>query len=142
MPNALLTGVYSPNLFPVAEDKNDGYIALISKILTDAKVPVTSYTIGGVNDAFLVAQALKAAGKNLTRKGFLDAMTKTATFKTASFVPFKGDTHQAYTGYYVGQYGADMVQKKVSGVYETDSANGAVTVSTFTRPAAPANLLP
>ena len=49
---------------------------------------------------------------------------------------------QAYTGYYVGQYGADMVQKKVSGVYETDSANGAVTVSTFTRPAAPAKLIP
>ena len=142
VPNALLTGVYSPNLFPVAEDKADGYITLITKILTDAKVPVTSYTIGGVNDAYLVAQALKAAGKNLTRKGFLAAMAKADTFKTAAFVPFKGDTHQAYTGYYVGQYGKDMVQKKVSSVYETDSASGAVTVSTFTRPAAPANLLP
>lgn len=140
---AMLAGVYSPNLFPVAEDTADPYIALISKILTDAGVPVTSYTIGGVNDAYLTAQALKAAGKNLTRKGFLAAMAKADTFKTAAFVPFKGAGHQGYTGYYVGQYDKNLVQKRASaGVYETDSANGAVTVSTFTRPAAPAKLLP
>lgn len=143
VPKALLTGVYSPNLFPVAEDASDPYIALISKILTDAGVPVTSYTIGAVNDAYLTAQALKAAGKNLTRKGFLAAMAKAETFKTAAFVPFKGDTHQAYTGYYVGRYDAKLVQQRASaGVYETDSANGPVVLSTFTRPAAPAKLLP
>jgi ABC-type branched-subunit amino acid transport system substrate-binding protein len=36
VPKALLTGVYSPNVLPVAEDTSDPYIALISKILTDA----------------------------------------------------------------------------------------------------------
>ncbi len=143
VPKALLTGVYSPNVLPVAEDSSDAYIALISKILTDAKVPVTSYTIAAVNNAYLVAQAIKAAGKNLTRAGLLTAMTKTATFKTAAFVPYKGDTHQGYTGFYVGRYDASLVQKRASaGVYETDNASGAVTLSTFVRPAAPAKLIP
>ncbi len=143
VPKALLTGVYSPNFLPVAEDTSDGYIALISKILNGAGVPVTSYTIGAVNDAYLVAQAIKAAGKKLTRKGLLIAMRKAAKFKTAAFVPFKGATHQGYSGYYIGRYDANLVQQRVSaGTYETDSGSGAVTLSTFHRPAAPANLLP
>lgn len=143
VPKALLTGVYSPNVLPVAEDTADPYIALISKILTDAKVPVTSYTIAAVNNAYLVAQAIKAAGKKLTRAGLLTAMTKTASFKTAAFVPYKGDTHQGYTGFYVGRYDASLVQKRASaGVYETDNGSGAVALSTFTRPAAPAKLIP
>jgi len=143
VPKALLTGVYSPNVLPVAEDASDPYIALISKILNDAKVPVTSYTIAGVNNAYLVAQALKAAGKKLTRVSLLKAMAKTAKFKTAAFVPFMGDTHQGYTGFYVGRYDAQLVQRRASaGVYETDSASGAVALSTFVRPAAPAKLIP
>ncbi|MHB0927832.1 MAG: ABC transporter substrate-binding protein [Candidatus Nanopelagicales bacterium] len=143
VPKALLTGVYSPNFLPVAEDASDGYIALITKILGAANVPVTSYTIGAVNDAYLVAQAIKAVGKKLTRKGLIAAMAKAANFKTAAFVPFKGATHQGYSGYYIGRYGADLVQKRVSaGVYETDSGSGPVQLSTFNRPAAPANLLP
>lgn len=143
VPKALLTGVYSPNVLPAAEDTSDPYIALISKILTDAKVPVTSYTIAAVNNAYLVAQAIKAAGKKLTRAGLLAAMTQTANFKTAAFVPFKGDTHQGYTGFYVGRYDAQLVQRRVSaGVYETDSGSGAVSLTSFVRPAAPAKLIP
>lgn len=143
VPKALLTGVYSPNVLPAAEDASDPYIALISKILTDAKVPVTSYTIAAVNNAYLVAQAIKAAGKKLTRAGLLAAMTQTANFKTAAFVPFKGDTHQGYTGFYVGRYDAQLVQRRVSaGVYETDSGSGAVSLTSFVRPAAPAKLIP
>lgn len=143
VPKALLTGVYSPNFLPVAEDGTDGYIALISKMLGAAGVPVTSYTIGGVNDAYLVAQAIKAAGRKLTRKGLIAAMAKAASFKTAAFVAFRGDTHQGYSGYYIGRYDSNLVQQRVSaGTYETDSGSGAVTLSTFSRPAAPANLLP
>ena len=135
--------MYSPNFLPVAEDGSDGYIALISKILGAAGVPVTSYTIGGVNDAYLVAQAIKAAGKKLTRKRLIAAMAKAASFKTAAFVAFRGDTHQGYSGYYIGRYDTNLVQQRVSaGTYETDSGSGAVTLSTFSRPAAPANLLP
>lgn len=143
VPKALLTGVYSPNVLPVAEDSSDPYIALISKILTDAKVPVTSYTIAAVNNAYLVAQAIKAAGKKLTRAGLIKAMAKASTFKTAAFVPYKGDTHQGYTGFYVGRYDAQLVQRRASaGVYETDSASGAVALTSFVRPAAPAKLIP
>ncbi len=143
VPKALLAGVYSPNFLPVAEDTSDGYIALISRILSAAGVPVTSYTIGGVNDAYLVAQAIKAAGKRLTRKGLIKAMARAASFKTAAFVAFKGDTHQGYSGYYIGRYDANLVQQRASaGVYETDSGSGPVTLSTFRRPAAPASLLP
>lgn len=143
VPKALLTGVYSPNVMPAAEETGDAYISLITKILTAAKVPVTSYTIAGVNNAYLVAQAIKAAGKKLTRAGLLKAMAKASTFKTAAFVPFKGDTHQGYTGFFIGRYDASMVQKRVSsGVYETDSGSGPVAITSFVRPAAPAKLIP
>lgn len=143
VPKVLLTGVYSPNVMPAPEDTTDGYIALISKILTDAKVPVTSYTVAGVNNAYLVAQAIKAAGKNLTRKGLLAAMAKASSFKTAAFVPYDGKTRQGYNGFYIGRYDASLLQKRVStGVYQSDSAAGAVSVSTFNRPAAPAKLVP
>lgn len=145
VPKALLTGVHSPNVMPVAESTSDGYIKLISDILTKAGVPVTSYTIAGVNNAYIAAQAIKAAGKNLTRKGLITALeTKSSTFKTASFVPYRvsASSHQGYSGFYIGQYDKNLVQQKVSDVYETDSGSGAVRKSTFTRPAAPAKLVP
>ena len=143
VPKALLTGVYSPNVMPAPEDSADPYIALISKILTDAKVPVTSYTVAAVNNAYLVAQAIKAAGKNLTRKGLIAAMGRASTFKTAAFVPYDGRTRQGYSGFYIGRYDTSLIQKRVStGVYTTDSGSGAVSMSTFNRPAAPAKLVP
>jgi len=143
VPKALLTGVYAPNLMPAPEDTSDPYMALIAKILTDAKVPVTSYTVAGVNNAYLVAQAIKAAGKNLTRKGLLNAMTKASSFKTAAFVAYDGASRQGYNGFFIGRYDASLIQKRAStGVYQTDSGSGAVVASTFNRPAAPAKLLP
>lgn len=143
VPKVLLTGVYSPNVLPAPENTTDPYIALFAKILGDAKVPVTSYTVAAVNNAYLVAQALKAAGKKLTRKGLIAAMAKASTFKTAALVAYDGSTHQGYNGFYIGRYDASLLQKQVSAsVYQTDSGSGAVTASTFTRPAAPAKLLP
>lgn len=143
VPKALLTGVYSPNVLPAPEDTADPYIGLISKILTDAKVPVTSYTIAGVNNAYLVAQAIKAAGKNLTRKKLLAAMKRASTFKTAAKVPYDGATQQGYAGFFIGRYDTSLLQKQVSpSVYQTDSGSGPVVASTFTRPAAPAKLVP
>ena len=143
VPKALLTGVYSPNLLPAPEDTADPYIALISKILTDAKVPVTSYTVAAVNNAFLVAQGIKAAGKNLTRAGLLKAMTNAAKFKTAAFTAYDGASRQGYNGFFIGRYDTSLIQKRAStGVYQTDSGSGAVVASTFTRPAAPAKLIP
>ncbi len=143
VPKVLLTGVYSPNVMPAPENTSDPYIALISKILTDAGVPVTSYTVAGVNNAFLVAQAIKAAGKKLTRKGLLAAMSKASGFKTAALVAYDGASRQGYNGFFVGRYDTSLVQKQVSAsVYQTDSGSGAVVASTFSRPAAPAKLIP
>jgi hypothetical protein len=54
-----------------------------------------------------------------------------------------GDTHQGYTGFYVGRYDAQLVQRRASaGVYETDSGSGPVALTSFVRPAAPAKLIP
>ena len=143
VPKVLLTGVYSPNVLPAPEDTSDGYIALISKLLTDAKVPVTSYTVAAVNNAYLVAQAIKASGKNLTRKRLLASLRNASKFKTAALVPYDGATRQGYSGFFIGRYDTSLLQKRVSAaVYQTDSASGSVVASTFTRPAVPANLLP
>jgi branched-chain amino acid transport system substrate-binding protein len=60
-----------------------------------------------VNTAYLLAQAIKAAGPNPTRQGLIDAIqAKGSSFRTAAVVPFvvSKSSHQGLSGYWMGQY--------------------------------------
>jgi len=60
-------------------------------------------------------------------------------------LPTQKTTHEAFTGYWIGEYDAATVLQPVDGkrvVYTTDSANGPVTVSKYERPAISADALP
>ena len=132
----LTNSLYSPNVIPT--DPTDPYVKLISDILTAKKVPVTTYTLAGVNNAYLLVQAIKSLGANVTRAGLVKALEKSSTFKTASLagVNYTAKDRPGYAGLFIGKY-TNGVQSKVSDVFETDAKSGAVKVSTFKRPAAP-----
>lgn len=139
--NPLTNSLYSPNTIAAPTDTTDPYVKLISDILTAKKQPVTSYTLAGVNNAYLLVQAIKSMGKNVTRAGLVKALERSSTFKTASLsgVNFTATNRPGYAGLFIGKY-TNGVQSKISDVFETDAKNGPVRVSTFKRPAAPTAL--
>lgn len=137
----LTNALFSPNTIAAPTDTTDPYVKLISDILTAKKQPVTSYTLAGVNNAYLLVQAIKSMGKNVTRAGLVKALERSSTFKTASLsgVNFTATNRPGYAGLFIGKY-TNGVQSKISDVFETDAKNGPVRVSTFKRPAAPTAL--
>jgi hypothetical protein len=101
-----------------------------------------------MSNAFLAVQAIKAAGKNLTRKGLIQTIeTKGASLPHPFLTPlgYSTTSHVGATGYWVGTYGATGALTPDGGkytVYTTDSGTGAVVESTYKRPAMPAKGLP
>ena len=101
-----------------------------------------------MNSAFVAAQALKAAGKNPTRKSLLMAIAANgANFASAALVPlnYSKSSHVGYNGYWFGKYSPTGDLKPIDGkyvLYTTDSESGAVVKSTWKRPAMPAKGLP
>jgi len=144
---ALLTGVYTPSfLMPITDTKNP-FVSQIKVIADKNNLPWNFYTYYGISTAYVLAQALKAAGPNLTRQSLVTALqTKSSTFRSAAAVPMliNPKTHQGLTGYWMGQYdGSSVLQRKTSFVILADSApTGGARQANFT-PAGPTpRLLP
>jgi hypothetical protein len=97
-----------------------------------------------MSNAFLVVQALKAAGANLTRKGLIQTIeTKGSTLAHPFLSPlgYSKTSHVGAQGYWVGTYGPTGALTPDGGkytVYTTDSGTGPVVESTYKRPAMPA----
>lgn len=147
-PNAILNGVYTPSFLVPVTDVGNGYVKLMKDIVTNAGLPWNFYTYYGVNTAYVMAQALKAAGPKLSRKNLLRALqTQSASFKSAANVPMRitATSHQGLLGYWMGQYdGAGTLVRKTTGILvagnSTDS--GKVVAATYKPAKAPAKLLP
>lgn len=147
-----IDGVISASFMPDAKDLTDPYVAQFVKINSDYNKGVTfdNYVLAGMNTAMLTVQALRAAGKNLTRDGLMKAIeTKGATFVSAGLVPlgYSESSRVGYTGYWVSQINAKGEGKPYGGkltIYTTDSSatSGTVSVSTFVRPTMPKNGIP
>lgn len=104
---ALLNGVYSPSPFVPITDTGNAYVSQIKTIVEASGLPWNYYTYYGVNSAYMFAQALKAAGPNLTRKGLVKALQEQSkNFRSAAVVPFVATktSHQGLTGVWMGQY--------------------------------------
>jgi len=88
VPNALLEGVYTPSFLPLLQDTSNKYVSETKAIIEGAGVPWTYYSFYGATSAYVFAQALKAAGKDLTRKGLINALqTQSKNFRTPGVVP-------------------------------------------------------
>ena len=143
-------GIVSASFMPDAKDLTDPYVKQFADINTKYNKGITfdNYVLAAMNSAMLTVQALRAAGKDLTREGVMTAIeTKGAKFASAGLVPlgYSATSRIGYNGYWVSQLNAKGEGKPFGGklvVYTTDSGAGAVEVSTFVRPTMPKNGIP
>ncbi len=149
---AMLAGIVSASHAPSPGEATDEYVAAFKKINdqynTGADKTWDNNVLQGMNIAYQTVEALMGTGKNLTRKALINWMeTKGSTLTSAALAPvgYSSKTHEAYTGFWIGEYDATAVLKPVGAsrvVYTTDSGTGPVTISTFKRPAIAADALP
>jgi len=143
-------GIVSASFMPDAKDLTDPYVKQFIDINTKYNKGITfdNYVLSAMNSAMLTVQALRAAGKDLTRAGVISAIeNKGAKFASAGLVPlgYSPTSRIGYNGYWVSQLNAKGEGKPYGGklvVYSTDSGAGAVEVSTFVRPTMPKNGIP
>jgi hypothetical protein len=150
VPLAILNGAIGFNFAPDPQDPTDEYVAEFKKIYAKY-VPGSTFdltVLQGMNTAMLTVQALRAAGKNLTRKGLIAAIkAKGSTFASAGFTPLKysNTSHVGYNGYWIGKYSATGALLPIDGkrtIYTTDSGSGAVKEITSSRAKLPKDGLP
>ena len=143
-------GILAASFFPDAKDSTDEYVKQFTAINTKYNKGVTfdNIVLQGMNSAMLTVQALRAAGKNLTRAGLIKAIeSKGSTFASAGLLPlnYSATSRVGYNGYWFGQLNAKGELKPFGGklsLYTTDSTAGAVTASTFVRKSIPKNGIP
>jgi ABC-type branched-subunit amino acid transport system substrate-binding protein len=141
----LLKGVYAPSFIVPAQDTSNPYVSQMKAIATAAGLEWNFYTYYGINTAYVLAQALKAAGENLTRAGLVQALeNQSKNFRSAAIVPmiFSPKSHQGLTGYFMGQYNANLDVERLTSyvMLATSSSTGIAKKATF-RPAAPTKKL-
>ncbi len=104
---ALINNMYTPSFITAITDTGNPFVSQMKTLVEASGLPWNFYTYYGVNTAYVLSQALKAAGPNLTRAGLVNALqTKASTFRSAASVPFviTPKSHQGLTGYWMGQY--------------------------------------
>jgi len=148
---ATIDGAYAASFFPDAKDTTDPYVAQFMKINEkyNKADSFDNVVLQGMNSAMLTVQALRAAGKNLTRAGLMKAIeSKGSTFASAGLAPlnYSATSRVGYNGYWFGQLNAKGELKPVGGkvtLYTTDSATASAPVlSTYTRKPLPKNGIP
>jgi len=142
---ALLKGVYAPSFLVPAQDTKNAYVSQMQAIAKAAGLEWNFYTYYGINTAYVLSQALKAAGKNLTRAGLVKALeTQSKNFRSAAIVPmvFSSKSHQGLTGYFMGQYNANLDIERLTSyvMLATSSSSGKAKKATY-RPASPTKKL-
>jgi ABC-type branched-subunit amino acid transport system substrate-binding protein len=146
-----IIGATSMSFMPSVADPKDEYVAQFKEI--NAKynpgAKFNTWALIGMNTAFVTVQALKAAGKNLTRASLLAAIDNDgAKFANAALVPlnYSKTSNVGFNGYWFGTFNktGDLVPNDTFTYtpYTTDSGTGDVVKSTYVRPAMPAKGLP
>ena len=135
---ALIEGAITDAYLPSPTDTSNGWIQLFKKIHDkyDAKAPFDGNVEYGMASAYTFAQALKNAGKSLTRQDLVDAVEK-GGFTGPGLVPFRYSKteHGGFGGGAIAQIknGQIVVTGKP---LVTDPGTGPITPSTM-KPANP-----
>lgn len=151
---ALLNGVITASFAPAPTEATDPYVAAFKKINDEFnKGPDKKWDnniLIGMNNAYLLVQALNGVGKNVTRKNLISYLeTNGKKMSGAAFTPlgYSKSSHAGYIGYWIGKYDAQTNITPVDAkrvVYTTDSGKGAVRVltdKTFKRAPVPADTI-
>jgi ABC-type branched-subunit amino acid transport system substrate-binding protein len=147
-----IDGVMAASFFPDAKDTSDEYVSQFMKINEkyNPGVSFDNVVLQGMNSAMLTVQALRAAGKNLTRAGLIKAIEdKGSTFASAGLAPlnYSATSRVGYNGYWFGQLNAKgellpYVTGKLT-LYTTDSTTtSAPVLSNYVRKPIPKNGIP
>ncbi len=146
---AAMNGMLTPSFLTPITDVGNPYVSQMKTLVEAAGLPWTFYTYYGVTIAYVTAQALKAAGPNLTRKGLINALqTQAKNFRSPASVPINitPTSHQGLTGFWMGQYdaaGTVVRLGKANEVYLAgNSLSSKVKVGSFRPPAPTKKLLP
>ncbi len=144
---ALIEGAITDGYLPSSSDTSNPWIQLFMKIHAqyDSSAPFDGNVEYGMANAYTLVQALKAAGKKLTRQALVDAVEQHgASWKGPGLVPFRYSKTQH--GGYGGAAMAKIENGKVVQIGQpltTDpSPAGAIAPYTATQPPPPANGVP
>lgn len=143
--NALLKGIYVPSFIVPAQETSNPFVSQMKAIATAAGLEWNFYTYYGINTAYVLSQALNAAGRDLTREGLVEVLqTQSKDFRSAAVVPmvFSSKSHQGLTGYFMGQYNVNADVERLTSyvLLATSSSTGIAQKANF-RPAAPTKKL-
>ena len=142
--NALLEGVVSDAYLPITTDTSNSWTKLFQMVdkQYDNNAPYDGNVEYGMALAYTTLQALKAAGKNLTRGSLLDAVNK-GGFTGPGTTPFRYSStdHSGYSGTQIVTI-HNGVAATVGPIYTTDDTSGPLNTYTKSQPQAPANGLP
>lgn len=143
----LMNGMYTPSFLTPITDLGNPYVKQMKTLVEASGLPWNFYTYYGVNTAYLMAQAIKAAGPDLTRKGLINAIqSQGSKFRSAAVVPFvvSASSHQGLSGYWMGQYdSAGTLGRLTKGVYVATSApSGTAKLTTYKQVGPTPKLLP
>ena len=126
----LLGGMVTDTYLPLVGDTSNPWITLFKRI-HDTIIPSLPWdgnVLYGEVQAYTLAQALKAAGRNPTRSSFVKSLESTKLTGGPGLVPFgfASDNHLGYLGVQVATIAADGTETTTGSVY-TSSDSGPIT---------------
>jgi ABC-type branched-subunit amino acid transport system substrate-binding protein len=143
----LIEGAITDAYLPSPTDLSNSWITLFRKIHAqyDASAPFDGNVVYGMANAYTLVQALKAAGKNLTRQDLVKAVENDgASWTGPGLVPFRYSTtqHGGYSGVEMAKVAGGKIVT-FGGPMRTDPTKGSpITPYTGKQPAAPASGIP
>ncbi|MBN6039185.1 ABC transporter substrate-binding protein [Amycolatopsis sp. 195334CR] len=132
----LLNGLVGTGYLPDVSRADDPWIKLLREV-HQKYIPneqLTNTVIFGMVQAFTFAQALKAAGRDLTRQKLVDAMSSGA-LEGPGLTPFgyTQQSHSGYTGAFVFKINPDTTTTEIQPPMVTDRESGPITPANLQR---------
>jgi hypothetical protein len=144
---ALIEGAITDGYLPSSSDTTNPWIQLFMKIHNqyDAKAPFDGNVEYGMANAYTLVQALKAAGKNLTRADLVKAVDNDGGKWTGpGLVPYRygGNEHGGFSGVEMGQVRNGKIVLFGGPLTTQPTAGTPITPYTGTQPAPPTSGVP
>ena len=141
----LLGGMVTDTYLPLVGDSSNAWITLF-KGIHDRIIPGLPWdgnVLYGMVQAYTLAQALKAAGRNPTRSSFVKSLESTKLSGGPGLVPFgyASDNHLGYLGVQVAIIAADGTESTTGPVY-TSSDSGPISQYSGSASSPPTNGIP
>ena len=141
----LLGGMVSDSYLPLISDSSNPWITLFKGIHDQyiSSLPWDGNVLYGMAQAYTLAQAFKAAGRNPTRSSFVKSLESAKLSNGPGLAPFgySSTNHLGFLGVQVATIGADGTQSTTGPVY-TSSDSGPITQYSGSASSPPANGIP